>query len=514
MRPVLTAGQTQALDRETEARGTPVELLMERAGLAVAHAAAELAGGAYGRRAVVVCGKGNNGGDGLVAARYLARWGMGVTVVLLPDPNVLRDPAATNFSRLRLSRIRWRPYSGATLSRELGRADVGIDAIFGTGFRGSPEGPQGDAIEILNGSGVPVVAVDIPSGVEADTGMLRGAAIRASATVTFGAPKVGVLLFPGAAHAGTVHVADIGFPSDLMVSDIAVVEPEDVRSLLPLRQPDDHKRRSGVVLVVAGSRLMSGAPWLVAEGAYRAGAGLVTVAVPEGIAPVVQSRMAEATFVRLPEGPAGTIAEEAWGVLESRLDRFDAVAIGPGLSTEEGTPAFVRRLVRESPVPLVVDADAINAFTGRAGELADRVAESVITPHLGEFARLFGMPSSEIVEDRIGLARKAAVETRSVVVLKGPRTLVALPDGEVRVNPTGSPTLATGGTGDVLTGAVAAYLARGLLPAEAATAAVYVHGLAGEIAGKTFGEGALSGDVGRALPEAARRVLGTRGGNA
>jgi hydroxyethylthiazole kinase-like uncharacterized protein yjeF len=236
--------------------------------------------------------------------------------------------------------------------------------------------------------------------------------------------------------------------------------------------------------------------------------------VPEGIAPVVQSRLAEATFLRLPEGPAGTIAEEAWGVLESRLDRFDAVAIGPGLSTEEGTPAFVRRLVRESPAPLVIDADAINAFAGRAGVLADRVAESVITPHAGEFARLFGMPPSEIVEDRIGLARKSAVETRSVVVLKGPRTLIALPNGEVRVNPTGSPTLATGGTGDVLTGAMATYLARGLPPADAATAAVYLHGLAGEIAGETFGEGAVSGEVVAALPQAARRVRGAGGGNA
>ena len=484
---------------------------MERAGLAVAHAAADLARGAYGRRAVVVCGKGNNGGDGLVAARHLAAWGMGVAVLLLPDPSTLRDPAAANFHRL--GRVRTLPFSESALIRELGRADVAIDGIFGTGFRGLADGQQAAAIDILNKSRVPVVAVDIPSGVEADTGMVRGSAVRAAATVTFGAPKIGALLFPGAAHAGTVQVADIGFPEDLLVGDILLVEGEDVSSMLPVREPEDHKRRTGVVLIVAGSRLMSGAPWLVAQGAYRAGAGLVTVAVPEGIAPMVQARLAEATFLRLPEGPAGSVAESAWGVLEPKLDGFDAVAVGPGLSTEDETPAFVRRLLRESSVPIVADADAINAFAGRPGELADRASEAVITPHAGEFGRLFGMPSSEILEDRIGLARKAAVETRSVVVLKGPRTLVAIPDGEVRVNPTGSPTLATGGTGDVLTGAVGTFLARGLRPADAATAAVYLHGVAGEIAGESFGEGTESGDVARALPEAVRRVRGTQGGD-
>ncbi len=488
-------------------------MLMERAGFAVAHAAADLAGGAYGRRAVVVCGKGNNGGDGLVAARYLAEWGMGVTVVLIPEPNTLPEPAATNLRRLVQSRVRYGSYSDSALTREVQRADIAVDAVFGTGFRGLPEGPHAAAIEILNTSGVPVVAVDIPSGVEADTGMVRGPAIRAATTVTFGAPKVGALLFPGATHAGAVHVADIGFPEDLMTSDILLVEPEDVRSLLPIRDPQAHKRRTGVVLIVAGSRLMSGAAWLVAQGAYRAGAGLVTAAVPEGIAPVLQSRLAEATFIRLPEGPAGSVAESAWATLERKLDGFDAVAIGPGLSTEDETPAFVRRLIRESPVPVVADADAINAFAGRPGELAERASDAVITPHAGEFGRLFGMPSSEILEDRIGLARKAAVETRSVVVLKGPRTLIALPDGEVRVNPTGSPVLATGGTGDVLTGAVAAYLARGLRSPDAATVAVYLHGLAGEIAGETFGEGSVSADLARALPEAARRVRGVHGGD-
>ncbi|HZA61050.1 MAG TPA: NAD(P)H-hydrate dehydratase [Actinomycetota bacterium] len=500
MRPVLTAAETQALDRATEERGVSIELLMERAGLAVARAAVGVAGGAYGRRAVVVAGKGNNGGDGLVAARYLSRWGMGVVVLLLAPPDEFREPAAANLGRL--DGIRTVPFDPGTLGRELGRADVAVDALFGSGFRGVAEGAHAAAIELLNAGGAPVVAVDVPSGVEGDTALVRGPAVLAAATVTFGAAKVGNVLFPGAAHAGEVIVADIGFPPDLLVADVHLVEDTDIRELLPVRSPEGHKRRSGVVLVVAGSRHMTGAPSLVARGAYRAGAGLVRIAVPAGILPIVQSLLAETTFRSLAEGTEGSIAEDALD--ERDLASFDAVAIGPGLSTDGGTPAFVRRLVRTAPVPVVVDADAINAFAGRPGEVAETASEIVLTPHTGEFARLFGMSPGEVPEDRIGLARKAAAETRSVVLLKGARTIVATPGGEVRVNPTGSPALSTGGTGDVLTGAIAAFIGRGLAAADAATVAAYVHGLAGEL----LEDGAVAGDVAEALPEAVRRVRG------
>jgi ADP-dependent NAD(P)H-hydrate dehydratase / NAD(P)H-hydrate epimerase len=508
MLPLLTAVETQALDRETEARGTTVESLMERAGFAVARAAVGVTGGAYGRRAVVICGKGNNGGDGLVAARHLARWGVTVQVFLLAGPSA--GAPSTMLDRLRGAGVSVQGFDGRAFDRALGRAEVAVDAIFGTGFRGTAEGPHAEAIEAINEAGTAVVAVDIPSGVEGDTGAVRGPAVAADVTVTFGAPKAGAVLFPGAAHAGVVQVADIGFPEDLLrPGDLTLVEPEDVRAWLPVRSPDAHKRRTGVVLVVAGSRRMTGAPRLVAEGAYRTGAGLVTVAVPGAILPVVQAGPAEATFLPMPEGPAGSVAEAAWEVLAERLDTFDAVALGPGLSTDDETPAFVRRLVRESPVPVVVDADALNAFAGRAGDLGHRRAPAILTPHTGEFARLFGMPAEEVLEDRPGLARKAAAETGCVVVLKGPLTVVALPEGQVRVNPTGSPALATGGTGDVLTGAVAALVARGAAPPDAASAGAYLHGLAGEIAGARTGEGTVASDVARAMPEAVRRVGGS-----
>jgi hydroxyethylthiazole kinase-like uncharacterized protein yjeF len=507
VQPVLTAAETQALDRETEARGTGVADLMERAGLAVARTAAALAGGTYGRRAAVVCGKGNNGGDGLVAARHLARWGMGAAAVLLGDPEGLREPVASNLIRLEgTPGARWRPYGRETLTREVGRADVVIDAVFGTGFRGTAEGHHADAIDLVNGSMVPVVAVDVPSGVEGDTGLVRGPAVRADATVTFGAPKVGDVLMPGALHAGVLEVADIGFPSDLMRSELLLVEAADIASWLPGRDPQGHKRGSGVVLVVAGSRRMTGAPRLVAEGAYRAGAGLVTVAVPEGILGVVQAGLAEATFLPLPEGAEGSVADAAWEVLAERLADFDAVAVGPGLSTAGETPALIRRLVGGSPVPVVADADALNAYEGSGGDLADLASGLVATPHAGEFARLFGTPVEELAEDRVGLVRKAAAETGTVLLLKGPRSLVALPEGEVRINPTGSTALSTGGTGDVLTGAIGALLARGLRPPDAASAAAYLHGLAGELAGATAGEGTTALDVAGLLPEAVRRL--------
>lgn len=508
MQPVLTAAQTQALDRETEARGVPVAELMERAGLAVARAALALAGGGYGRRAVVVAGKGNNGGDGLVAARHLARSGMRVRVhILLEDPGSgLRQPALTNFHRMVEADVPWHTFSQERLERDLARADVAVDAIFGTGFRGHPEGEHATAIEALNAGGAAVVAVDIPSGVEGDTGAVRGPAVRAAVTVALGAPKAGDVLFPGAAHAGVLEVADIGFPEDLLKSDVLLVQPEDVAGLLPERGPDDHKRRSGVVLVVAGSRRMTGAPRLVARGAYRAGAGLLQVAVPQGILPVVQSGVVEATFLPLPEGASGSPAAAAWEVLEERLEDFGAVAVGPGLSTDDDTPELVRRLVAESPVPVVVDADALNAFAGRAGELSRRRADAVLTPHTGEFARMFGMRAEEVLDDRVGFVRKAAAETGAVVLLKGSRTLVALPDGEVRVNPTGTPVLATGGTGDVLTGMIATYLARGLPSSDAPTLAAYLHGVAGQVAGEVAGEGTVAWDVAEAIPAAVRRL--------
>lgn len=512
MRPVLSPAEAGELDRASQARGIAAETLMENAGREVARAALERAGGVYGTRAVVVCGKGNNGGDGLVAARYLARWGARVTVLLLEVPEDLREPAATNLARLAETDVRVRPFSRSALERELARADVAIDAIFGTGFRGVPEDEWAEAIVGLNEGralhGVPVVAVDIPSGVNGTTGAVEGEAVWADVTVTFGASKTGGVLLPGAERAGAVRVVDIGFPPELVRGDLWLMEEEDVAALVPVRDLETHKRATGVVLVVGGSRLMTGAVCLVAAAAYRVGAGLVQVAVPGSILPVVQSLVREATFLPLPETPEGTVAPEATEVLAERLAAADALALGPGMTTHEVTAAWIRSTVAASPVPVVLDADGLNAFTGRAPELAARRAELVLTPHAGEFARLVGASAREIAADRLGHVRALAAEAKATVLLKGTRTLIATPDGHARVNPTGGPYLATGGTGDVLTGAIAGLLARGLAPVDAASVAAFVHGRAGALAAERTGEGTTAVDVLEHLAEALRGIRG------
>jgi ADP-dependent NAD(P)H-hydrate dehydratase / NAD(P)H-hydrate epimerase len=502
MLPILTPTESAALDRASAEKGVSVGSLMEAAGWAVARATAALAGGAYGRRAVVVCGKGNNGGDALVAARYLERWGMGVSAVLLAPPGGLRDAAAANFHRYAGAGGRWRRFSSGVLIRELGRADVVLDGIIGTGFRGSPEDDVARAIELINGSDADVVAVDIPSGVEGETGAVRGSAVRATCTVTFGSLKPGIVFYPGAGYAGEVQVADIGFPAELIRSDLWLVERHDAAALLPPRAPESHKRASGAVLVVAGSRAMTGAAVLTASSAYRAGAGLVTLAVPEGILPVVESAITETTFLPLPQTDAGSLSAEAWPQLRERLESVDAAAVGPGLSTDPGTVELVRRLVAESPIPFVLDADGLGAFAGGGADVAERRSEAVLTPHPGEFGRLTGLSSKQVLEDRIGHARKAAAEFRCPVLLKGSRTVIARPDGTAFVNPTGGPYLATGGTGDVLTGAIGAFLARHLQPADAAILGAYAHGLAGRMAASVFGEGTVASDVSSQLPRA------------
>ncbi|HEU4527274.1 MAG TPA: NAD(P)H-hydrate dehydratase [Actinomycetota bacterium] len=508
MKPILTPAEAGALDRASRERGVEVATLMENAGREVARSALAVAGGGYGTCAVVVCGKGNNGGDGLVAARHLARWGARVAVLMLEPGEDLREPAATNLARLAATDVRVRPFSRSALDRELGRADVAIDAVFGTGFRGVPEDDHAAAIEGLNEGGVPVVAVDIPSGVSGETGEVAGDAVWADVTVTFGAVKSGVVLLPGAERAGLVEVVDIGFPADLIRSDLWLMEEADAAALLPIRPIETHKRETGVAVIVGGSRLMTGAVCLTAAAASRVGAGLVQVAVPEGILPVVQSLVREATFLALPETADGTVAPAATDVLAERLSGADALALGPGMTTHPETAAWIRDLVATSPIPTVLDADGLNAFAGRASELSTRRSDLVLTPHAGEFARLSGGSARDVAADRVGHVRKLAAETDATVLLKGTRTLVGAPDGEVRVNTTGGPYLATGGTGDVLTGAIAGLLARGLPAADAASVAAFVHGRAGALAAARTGEGTTAGDVLDRLADALREVHG------
>lgn len=508
MKPVLSPQQAVELDRQTQAGGVPAEVLMERAGRAVARAVTDLCGGSYGRRAVVVCGKGNNGGDGSVAARHLARWGVGVSVLTVEPPQGGHEPAAANLLRLAEVGVRVRTCSPARLERELARADVAVDAIFGTGFRGVPEDGWAAAIAGLNAGTPPVVAVDIPSGVDGTTGAVEGEAVWSDLTVTFGAAKTGAVLMPGAERAGALRVVDIGFPDALIRTNVFMTEPADVRAWLPARAADSHKRASGVLLVVAGSREMTGAASLIARAAGRIGAGLIIVAVPAGILPVVQASTTEAVFLALAETSDGTVSADGLDAVLDALGRAHALAIGPGLSAQEETAGFVRDLVRASPVPAVVDADGLNAFAGRPGDLVDRKSDVVLTPHVGEFGRLTGVSAHELESDRLTHARALAATTNAITLLKGSRSLIASPDGTVRVNPTGGPVLATAGSGDVLTGMIGGLLARGLDPADAAAGGAYLHGVAGILAGRMSGEGTLAGDLVQRIPDAVAAVEG------
>jgi ADP-dependent NAD(P)H-hydrate dehydratase / NAD(P)H-hydrate epimerase len=502
MKPLLTPREAAELDRRTQDDGTPAETLMERAGAAVARACVDLMGGTYGRRVVVACGGGNNGGDGLVAARHLERAGARTTALLLGADRETREPSATMLGRLhRETDVRVRALDEATSSTDIDRADVVIDAIFGTGFHGVPDERSTQAIAALNRAAAPVVAVDIPSGVDGETGAVEGAAVDADVTVTFGAAKLGVALMPGASFAGVIRVVDIGFAT-LPPAAIGFTEPGDVASVLPERPVDGHKRRSGSLVVVAGSRTMTGAVHLVARAAGRAGAGYVVVAVPASILSVVQRELDETVFVALPETDEGAVALNAVDVVAERVEAANALAIGPGLGRSEETASFVRALVREVEVPAVIDADGLNAFAEDRAALADRKADAILTPHLGELARLLGRHPRDACTE----ARALAADANAVAVVKGTRSVIAAPDGAARVNATGSSALATAGTGDVLTGAVGGLLARGVGAFSAAWAGAYVHGLAGIVAAGRHGQGVLAGDVVEALPDAIARV--------
>ena len=505
MQAVLTPQQMVAADGAAIAGGTPSLTLMERAGRAVARAAIALAGGAYGRRVLILCGKGNNAGDGLVAARLLAGWGAYPVVAFLNDPAGFRGDPRTNLAALRA--VRTMRYQPDSLARELGLCDVVVDAVVGTGFTGTLAGEAGAAVEAVNASGLPVLAVDIPSGVDGTSGKVAGPAIRARVTVTMAACKLGLLLYPGSEHAGRVEVADIGIPVPPTSPGIlGVPAAGDVAAVLGQRPPDAHKRSVGTVMIVAGSAAMPGAAALATSAALRAGAGLVSLATVEPVAHQMHPQVPEATTLLLPHTRQGTIAAAAADQILARATgpaRPGAVAIGPGLTTERETVEVVRTLAARLELPLVVDADALNALAGAPEILAARRFPTVITPHPGEMARLMGTSSQAVQADRIAAARETAARLAATVVLKGYRSIVASPSGEAVVITTGGPALATGGTGDVLTGVTAALVAAGAGPFAAAWAAAWLHGRAGDLLGARTGpRGVVAGDLPVAVAEA------------
>lgn len=456
MRPLVTPEEMAAAEGAAIAAGTPVEVLMERAGRAVARTAVRMLGGRYGKNVVVVCGKGNNGGDGYVAERVLRREGIAARAV----------PAA-NFDGTRLP-----------------EPDLVIDAIYGTGFRGEADDP---AIHWIEGCSAPVLSVDLPSGVDGLTGAVPGIAVHADMTVAMGAQKIGTAVGAGAVHAGLVEVVDIGIPIPL--GTVHVATRSDIVRWLPDRAPDSHKRSRGSVAILGGSAGMSGAVILAAEGSMRAGAGYVTAGVVAAVEPIIAASVPEILTRCLTSEDA--LGADALEEFKPVLERATALAIGPGLGRGEQQCDLVLNSLRTTSLPMVLDADGLNVMAGHAAAFSERNAPLVITPHPAELGRLLDTSVEEIQSDRVAAVRTATERFDCVVVLKGFRTLIA--DGEnLVVNPTGGPSLATAGTGDVLTGVIATFLAQGLRAFDAAVVGSYVHGLAGDLSGE---HGVVAGDV-------------------
>jgi ADP-dependent NAD(P)H-hydrate dehydratase / NAD(P)H-hydrate epimerase len=497
LEPVYDATGMRAADAwAIEQQQVPSLELMETAGAAVADAARSAARPGPAR---VVCGKGNNGGDGLVAARHLADTGYEVEALLVWPADQLSADATASLGRFDGAARQVGPGEIATA---LEGAGVVVDAIFGTGFSGAPRAPADAAIEAINGCGAPVVAADIASGVDASTGEVGGAAVDADLTVTFHRAKLGHWIAPGKAHTGELRVAEIGIPSGAPGEPAGGLIADRVLALAPRRAPNTTKFDSGQVLVVGGSRGLTGAVCMAAEAAIRVGAGYATVAVPADLEPIFEVKLTE-VMSRGFAGAEGRLAAGSADAILEAAERAAAVVLGPGLGRDEDSLELARRLARRIEAPLLIDADGLNAHAEGLDSIAERPAPTVLTPHAGELGRLLGRTSREVAEHRLACVREAAKRSRAIVVLKGDDSLVV--DGRrLAISAGGSPGLATAGTGDVLSGTIGALLARGMEPFAATCAGVHAHQRAGRIAARRLGwaESVIATDVIAALPAA------------
>jgi NAD(P)H-hydrate epimerase len=503
------------LERAAAEIDLPPDALMENAGLAVAEEVRKLRGNVAGSPILVLVGPGNNGGDGLVAARHLDDWGAQVTVYLY-SRETEEDKNFRLIEERDIPVARTEDDEGlSVLDDVLSSAEVVIDALFGTGKLRSLEGTVKGVLDLVSlvraiRSQLTVVAVDLPSGLDADTGAVDPACLSADATITLGCPKVGLFCFPGAEKAGRIIVADIGLPPSLAY-DISteLIASEWVTSVLPSRPLSANKGSFGKVLAASGSTNYVGAAYLACTAAHRVGAGLVTLATARSLQPVLAAKLVETTYAPLPEAAEGAIHAEAALVLLEHLGGYDVLLMGCGLGQHPSTMDFVRDSLFSLPAAqaLVLDADALNTLAETPDWPRRLGAEAVLTPHPGEMARLTGLSVAEIQADRIETARRFAAEWRKVVVLKGAYTVVAAPDGQVKLNPMANAGLASAGTGDVLSGAIAGLLAQGLSTFDAACCGVYVHGLAGDMMRQELGDaGMIASDLLSRLPLAIKEL--------
>jgi len=504
---IVTAHEMREIDRRTiEEYGICSLVLMERAGLAVANKVKELA---KPQKTIVLCGSGNNGGDGLVVARLLLNEGWNVKAFLLGK----EDKGSADFkTQLKAARKFGVPIKKTPLEPKDLHAAIIVDAIFGTGLGKDVSGNISAIIDLTNqrSSDEPVISVDIPSGISSDSGQVMGKAIRADHTVTFGLPKRGHFLHPGAAHTGELVVSDIGFPPGLLRDEdikLELLEKDNIAALLPERPSFSHKGTYGHVFLVAGSKGKTGAALLAAKTDLRVGAGLLTLGVPEELMDVYQSRVTDKMTLPLPSRD-GMPTKEALGViLEFSQEKADVLAMGPGMGISPDTESLVKDVIGMSTTPLVLDADALTLLRGQSAVLKNAKAPVVLTPHPGEMAGLLQVAIKEVEKDRLGSALRLASDTGAYVVLKGVPTVIAEPEGRAFISTRGSPAMAKAGMGDVLTGMIAGFMAQGVSPLDAALLGVYVHGLAGEFAAREFGVySVLASDIHNFIPAALKSL--------
>ena len=513
---IVTADQMRQIDQDSAGIGLPTEVLMENAGKAVAEEVRRILGDIDQRNILILIGPGNNGGDGLVAARHLHDWGARVSLYLCSqraqdDPNLklVQKRGVVCIEAPRDEKL-------DEFGKRLSSADAVIDAIFGTGKR-SPLG--GVFSQVLDGvseakkkqPGLRIIALDVPSGLNADTGAADDACLYADNTITLGFPKLGLFNFPGAERAGKITVVDIGIPSSLAEQATAeLVTGEWAKSVLPGRPLGANKSTFGRVLVVAGSTSYIGAAYLACSGVIRVGAGLATLATAISLQPVLASKLTEVTYLPLPESRPGIISLEAARLIHQQLDQYNVLLLGCGLGQSQSVIRFIRSVLFRSKSALpssVLDADALNTLAKIPDWWQQLTDDAILTPHPGEMARLTGASVNEVQSDRLGIARKAAAEWHKTIVLKGAYTVIAAPDGRARISPVANPGLASAGTGDVLAGAIAGLVAQGLSFFDAAVCGVYLHSRAGEMVEAELGDaGMLATDLLPQLPLVIRQL--------
>jgi len=510
MKAVVYAAEMAAIDRHAiEQLSIPGMVLMENAGRGIADVAEKMLGQPSGKVVHIYCGPGNNGGDGYVVARHLSNAGATVRVFIAADRDKIRGDALSNL-------VIWTKMGGALQFLRQDepepeqRPHLMVDALLGTGSSGHPSGLIGRAVEIIQSQTAPVLAVDIPTGVDANTGRVHGKAVMASVTATMALPKAGLLFSPGSDYAGRIEIIDIGIPPEVVRfhnPKTWLVDREDITSRLPLRARDAHKNQMGTVAVLAGSAGFTGAAALCASATLRAGCGLAYLCIPKSLQPVVAALAAEVITWPFDDQSRGLLDVNGYAEWRERIAGQDVIALGPGLAQEAGTASLVHQILNEMQKPLILDADGLNACAGQPALIKNYRGTMVLTPHPGELARLIGKSTVEIAADRIGIARSTASELGQVLVLKGGPTLIATPDGKVFINTTGNPGMATAGAGDVLTGTIAGLAAQGLNAADAALCGVYLHGLAGDLARLHKGEaGMVAGDILQQLPTALKTL--------